>query len=128
MGIKMKNKGKMGEARKERRIRRVRARVYGTAARPRLAVERSLKHMRCQIIDDAAGRTLVSASDAEVSAKGGKAKAKGKVAMAAEVGKLLAAKAAKAGVKTVVFDRRSFRYHGRVKALADGAREGGLIF
>jgi len=123
MGIKIKNKGKLAGAKKERRVRRVRARVSGTPARPRLAVERSLKHMRCQLIDDAAGRTLVSASDAEV-----KAKVKGKVAMAAEVGKLLAAKAAEAGVKTVVFDRRSFRYHGRVKALADGAREGGLIF
>jgi large subunit ribosomal protein L18 len=123
MGIKIKNKGKIGEARRERRIRRVRARISGTAARPRLAVERSLKHVRCQIIDDTTGRTLISASDAEV-----KSKVKGKVAMAAEVGKLLAAKAAKAGVKTVVFDRRSFRYHGRVKALADGAREGGLIF
>jgi len=128
MGMKIKNKGKINEAKRERRIRRVRAHISGTAARPRLAVERSLKHMRCQIIDDEAGRTLVSASDIELTAKGGKAKIKGKVAMAAEVGKLLAAKAIKAGVKTVVFDRRSFRYHGRVKALADGAREGGLVF
>ncbi len=123
MGIKIKNKGKISEARKERRVKRVRARVFGTKARPRLAVERSLKHMRAQIIDDEAGKTLAAASDAEV-----KGKIEGKVAMAFEVGKLLAAKASKAGIKAVVFDRRSFRYHGRVKALADGAREGGLIF
>ncbi len=119
----MKNKEKMNAARRERRVVRVRARISGTAGRPRLVVERSLKHMRAQIIDDASGKTLVAAGDHEVKSKGAK-----KTEMAAEVGKLIAAKAAKAGIKTVVFDRRSFRYHGRVKALADGAREGGLIF
>jgi large subunit ribosomal protein L18 len=123
MGIKIKNKGRIALAKKERRVKRVRARVSGTKARPRLAVERSLKHMRAQVIDDVAGRTLAAASDVEISAK-----TEGKVAIAAAVGRLLAEKAAKAGVKTVVFDRRSYRYHGRVKALADGAREGGLIF
>jgi large subunit ribosomal protein L18 len=123
MGIKMKNKQKVNKAQRLRRVARVRARVFGTKARPRLAVERSLKHMRAQLINDEAGKTLVSAGDHEI-----RAKAKGKTAMAAEVGKLLATKAVKAGIKTVVFDRRSYRYHGRVKALADGARAGGLIF
>ncbi len=123
MGINLKNKQKIAQAKKARRVIRVRARVSGTAARPRIAVERSLKHMRAQLIDDVSGRTLAAASDTEVSSK-----PSGKVALASEVGKLLAQKAAKAGIKTVVFDRRSFRYHGRVKALADGAREGGLIF
>jgi large subunit ribosomal protein L18 len=123
MGIKLKNKGKLNQFRKARRVIRVRARISGTAERPRLAVERTLKHMRAQLINDANGRTLASANDTEI-----KAKVKGKVAMAAEVGKLLAEKAVKAGVKSAVFDRRSYRYHGRVKALADGAREGGLIF
>jgi large subunit ribosomal protein L18 len=123
MGIKIKNKGRISEAKKERRVRRVRARIFGTPERPRLAVERSLRHMRAQIIDDTAGRTLLAASDSEA-----RGKAKGKVEAAAAVGKLLAEKAVKAGIKTVVFDRRSFRYHGRVKALADAAREGGLVF
>jgi len=99
------------------------ARFDGTAARPRLAVERTLKHVRVQVINDETGKTLVSAGDHEI-----KAALKGKVALATEVGKLVAQKALKAGIKTVVFDRRSYRYHGRVKAVADGAREGGLIF
>ena len=123
MGIKMKNKQKANKAQRIRRIARVRARVSGTTARPRLVVERSLKHMRAQIINDETGKTLAAAGDHEI-----KAKTKGKTALAAAVGKLLAEKAARSGIKTVVFDRRSYRYHGRVKALADGAREGGLIF
>ncbi len=123
MGIKMKNTQKTNKAQRLRRIARVRARVFGTKARPRLAVERSLKHVRAQLINDETGKTLAAAGDHEISAK-----VKGKTALAAEVGKLLATKAVKAGIKTVVFDRRAHRYHGRVKALADGAREGGLIF
>lgn len=123
MGIKLKNKAKTNQFRKVRRVARVRARISGTAVRPRLAVERTLKHMRAQIIDDESGKTLVSAGDIEI-----KTKVEGKVGVATEVGKLLAEKAVKAGIKTVVFDRRSHRYHGRVKALADGARAGGLIF
>jgi large subunit ribosomal protein L18 len=79
--------------------------------------------MRVQLIDDVSGKTLAAANDGEI-----KNKTENKVALAAEVGKLIAQKAEKAGIKTVVFDRRSHRYHGRVKALADGAREGGLIF
>jgi large subunit ribosomal protein L18 len=123
MGIKMKNKQKVNARQKIRRIARVRARISGTKERPRLAVERTLKHMRVQLIDDVSGKTLAAANDGEI-----KSKTENKVALAAEVGKLIAQKAEKAGIKTVVFDRRSHRYHGRVKALADGAREGGLIF
>ncbi|KAA0205994.1 50S ribosomal protein L18 [Candidatus Uhrbacteria bacterium] len=108
---------------KDRRIARVRAIVHGTAERPRLAVARSLKHINAQIIDDVAGRTIVAASDADVEAKGKK-----KTEIAALVGRLVAERAKAKGVSTVVFDRRDKRYHGRVKAVADGAREAGLIF
>jgi len=123
MGIKLNNKEKIKAWKRVRRVARVRARFDGTASRPRLAVERTLKHIRVQVINDETGKTLVSAGDHEITAK-----VENKVAMAAEVGKLVAEKALKAGIKTVVFDRRSYRYHGRVKAVADGAREGGLIF
>jgi large subunit ribosomal protein L18 len=108
---------------RERRHRRVRAKVSGTAARPRLSVFRSLSHVYVQIIDDAAGKTLAAASDAEV----GKKKLK-KSETAREVGKLLAEKAAKKGIASVVFDRGGYAYTGRIAAVADGAREGGLKF
>jgi large subunit ribosomal protein L18 len=107
----------------ERRIARVRAKVSGTAERPRLAVRRSLSHIYAQVIDDASQKTIVAASDADVTAKGLK-----KAEVATEVGKILAERAKAKGVASVVFDRRDKRYHGRVKALADGARAGGLIF
>lgn len=107
-------------ARRQRRIRAVRAVVYGTAVRPRLAVERTSRHFRAQLIDDAAGRTLVSASDAGLKETG--------VAQAKAVGKLLAERAAAASVTSVVFDRRGYKYHGRVAAFADAAREHGLQF
>lgn len=123
MGIKFKNKEKIKDFGRARRVARVRARVSGTAERPRMAVERTLKHIRVQVINDETGKTLVSANDGEITAK-----LEGKTLMATEVGKLVAQKAKKAGITTVVFDRRSFRYHGRVAALADGARAGGLIF
>jgi large subunit ribosomal protein L18 len=123
MGIKLNNKEKIKAWKRVRRVARVRARFEGTPTRPRLAVERTLKHIRVQVINDETGKTLVSAGDHEI-----KSKTEGKVALAAEIGKLIAEKALKAGIKTVVFDRRSYRYHGRVKAVADGAREGGLIF
>ncbi len=108
---------------KDRRIARVRMIVRGTAERPRLAVVRSLKHISAQVIDDVAGRTLASATDQDVEAKG-----KNKTEAATLVGKLVAERAKSKGVTTVVFDRRDKRYHGRVKAVADGAREAGLIF
>ena len=103
------------------RKRRIRARVGGTSARPRLTVHRSLTQLRAQIVDDASGKTLAFASTKE-------AKAKHTVDGATKVGKLLAEKAAKAGVKAVVFDRNAYKFHGKVKALAEGAREGGLQF
>jgi len=105
-----------------RRHRRVRVRVTGTAERPRLAVFRSLNHIYAQLIDDTGGRTLVAASTVEL--KTGKSDA----ASAAAVGKAIADKAKQAGVAGAVFDRGGFLYHGRVKALADAAREAGLEF
>jgi large subunit ribosomal protein L18 len=107
-----------------RRHRRVRGRVSGTVERPRLAVFRSNKGIYAQLIDDGAAKTLASASWAQLpkSFKGTKTE------QAAEVGKRLAANAKKAGLESVVFDRGGYLYHGRVKALADGAREGGLKF
>jgi large subunit ribosomal protein L18 len=111
------------EARK-RRHRRVRGKIAGTADRPRLSVFRSNAGIAAQLIDDDAGRTLAAASSHQLkkSFKGTKTE------QAAEVGKLLGAAAKKAGIETCVFDRSGYLYHGRVKALADGAREGGLAF
>ena len=105
-----------------RRHRRVRNKISGTAARPRLDVFRSAKHIYAQIIDDEQGVTLVSAStmDKDFNGNGGNVEA------AAEIGKKIAAKALEKGITEVVFDRGGYVYHGRVKALADGAREGGL--
>jgi large subunit ribosomal protein L18 len=108
---------------RNRRHRRVRKRVIGTAERPRLTVFRSNKHIAAQIIDDAAGRTLVSASTLEAAMRTG---ATGNTAAAVEVGKLVANRAKSKGVTKVVFDRGSSRYHGRVAALAAAAREAGL--
>ena len=107
-----------------RRHRRVRGKVAGTAERPRVVVFRSNRGIEAQIVDDAAGRTLAAASWLQLK-KGFKGS---KSEQAAEVGKLLAQSAKKAGVERVVFDRGGYLYHGRVKALADGAREGGLSF
>jgi large subunit ribosomal protein L18 len=105
-----------------RRHRRVRVRVTGTPERPRLAVFRSLNHLYAQLIDDDASRTLAAASTVELKAKSNDVEA------AAKVGKAIAAKAKAAGVNQVVFDRGGFLYHGRIKALADAAREAGLEF
>ena len=105
-----------------KRHRRVRVHVSGTAARPRLAVYRSLNHLYAQVIDDAGGRTLASASTVALKAKGNG------MNEAASVGKAIADKAKAAGVSQVVFDRGGFLYHGRIKALADAAREAGLEF
>lgn len=110
------------EFRRNRIKMRIRKVVKGSAERPRLTVFRSNKAIYAQLIDDAKGVTLASASSAEIETKGNK------VALAAEVGKAIAAKAAAAGINSVVFDRGGYLYHGRVKSLADGAREGGLNF
>ena len=111
------------EGRKKRHLR-VRSRVAGHAARPRLAVYRSLNHISVQVIDDVSGHTLAAASSTEKSA----VKATSGVSAAEAVGKAIAERAVKAGVKSVVFDRGGYLYHGRVKALADAARAAGLEF
>jgi large subunit ribosomal protein L18 len=109
---------------RERRHKRVRGKVVGSAQRPRLVVFRSNRGIEAQLVDDLEGKTLAAASwlHLKKSFKGSKSE------QAAEVGKLLAANAKKANVETVVFDRGGYLYHGRVKALADAAREGGLKF
>jgi large subunit ribosomal protein L18 len=109
-----------------RRHRRVRKKVHGTAARPRLAVHRSNKHISVQVIDDDSGRTLAAASSTETDQRA--AGSGGSVAAAERVGALVAERAKAAGVTTVVFDRGGFAYHGRVAAIADAARNGGLEF
>jgi large subunit ribosomal protein L18 len=107
---------------RERRHRRVRVKVSGTAQRPRLTVFRSLAHTYAQLVDDSSGRTLAAASTADSKA------GKNNLDAAAGVGKAIAEKAKKAGIAQVVFDRGGYLYHGRVKALADAAREAGLEF
>ena len=111
---------------KAQRIKRVRATISGTAERPRLAVFRSLAHIHAQIIDDVSGRTIAAMRDLELSEADRKGKKKAEVAHL--VGKMLGAKAIEKGVKAVVFDRRDKQYHGRVRAVAEGAREAGLNF
>jgi large subunit ribosomal protein L18 len=108
---------------RERRHARVRERVVGTSSAPRLVVFRSNKNIEAQIIDDIKGVTLVASGSVQLKLKNG-----GNCVGAAEVGKDLAAKAKKAGISHVVFDRGGYQYHGRVAALADAAREGGLLF
>ena len=106
---------------------RVRMRVEGTSERPRLCVFRSIGHIYAQVIDDRAGKTLVSASSADAETKKG-LKGGGNIAAAKVVGKAVAQRAKAAGIGKVVFDRGGYKYHGRVKALADAAREAGLQF
>jgi large subunit ribosomal protein L18 len=115
--------GKGTDAARKRRHLRVRKNVVGSPERPRLVVSRSTRHIVAQIVDDAAGRTLASASTLEADLRGldGDKSAKAK-----RVGQLVAERAKAAGVESVVFDRGGNRYHGRVAAVADGAREGGL--
>ena len=128
MGATTKNEGRI------RRHARVRKKITGTAERPRLAVFRSNRHIYAQLIDDRAAATLVAASDREVPSDGRPRAAEngdgdgdgGKVAPAKEVGKLIADRAKEAGIERAVFDRGGRLYHGRVAAVAEGAREGGL--
>ncbi len=115
------------EAKRQRVHDRVRMTVSGTSERPRLCVYRSLDHIYAQVIDDRAGKTLVSASSADKDTKKG-LQGGGNVAAAKVVGKAIADRAKAAGVSKVVFDRGGYKYHGRVKALADAAREAGLQF
>jgi large subunit ribosomal protein L18 len=121
MGITVKGKGK--SISRTRRHFRLRKKIAGTSVRPRLVVTRSARHMVAQVVDDTAGTTLVSAStlEADVRALDGD-----KTAKATKVGQLVAERAKSAGIEAVVFDRGGNKYHGRVAAVADGAREGGL--
>src|SRR5579862_4413037 len=109
------------EEKRYRRHLRVRKKVKGTSARPRLVVYRSLKHISAQLVDDVAGRTLMTVTSVDIE-KGKKTE------KSTEVGERIAAKAKEAGITHVVFDRGGYKYHGRVKAVADGARKGGLEF
>jgi len=116
-------RGSRADARRRRHYR-VRRRIHGTAGRPRLSVYRSNRYVYVQIIDDAAGRTLASASSQEPGLRDRKLT----VDTAAEVGKLIGSRAKQAGITAVLFDRGGFLYHGRIKALAEAAREEGLEF
>ena len=123
-GIKLGSGNKVAVGRKRRHIR-VRKKVSGTPVRPRLVVTRSARHVVAQIVDDTKGHTLASASTMEVDLRG---VVDDKTAKARKVGQLVVERAKQAGVESVVFDRGGNKYHGRVAALADGAREGGLDF
>lgn len=123
-GVKLGSGNKVAVGRKRRHIR-VRKKVSGTASRPRLVVTRSARHMTAQVVDDTVGRTLASASTMEADLRGA---SDDKTAKARKVGQLVAERAKSAGVEAVVFDRGGHRFHGRVAALAEGARESGLDF
>jgi large subunit ribosomal protein L18 len=112
---------------RQRRHLRVRARVIGTTERPRLCVFRSLKNIHAQVVDDSTGHTLVAASSLDADIKS-KIKGKKKTEVAGEVGSLIARRALDKGIKKLAFDRGGFKYHGRVKALAEAARKSGLDF
>ena len=128
--IKKQSKLKKSRAlQRERRHHRVRTKVEGSAERPRLVVFRSLKNIEGQLVDDGAGHTLLGLSTLAAELKGSKAEGKNpRVAGAFAAGKLLGERAKAQGITAVVFDRGGYRYHGRVKAFADGARKGGLEF
>jgi large subunit ribosomal protein L18 len=124
VGVKVGAQTAKAASRRRRHVR-VRKKISGTPARPRLVVTRSLRHTTAQLVDDIAGRTLASASTLDPSLRGGD---DDKTTQARKVGELVASRAKAAGITTVVFDRGGNRYHGRVAALADAAREGGLAF
>ena len=124
MGLTSKTRGKSKSAARERRHLRLRKKIEGTATRPRLVVTRSARHVFVQIVDDAKGHTLVSASTMEADLR---KSSDDKSAKSKAVGLLLAQRAKAAGISEVVFDRGGNRYAGRVAAIADGAREGGLV-
>ncbi|HUS83231.1 MAG TPA: 50S ribosomal protein L18 [Dehalococcoidia bacterium] len=123
----MTAKGKTAVAARQRRHARVRAKVRGTVSRPRLCVFRSLTHIYAQVIDDDAGRTLVAASDMEKALTASR-DGKKKTDVATAVGELVGQRAREKGIEQVVFDRGGYRFHGRVKALAEAARKAGLRF
>ena len=118
----MANKQKTIQKQKERRTHRVRTKLQDTAVRVRLSVFRSAKHIYVQLIDDSQGKTLASVSDTQVKQGGTK------IEIAARVGEMIGKKAVELKITNVVFDRGSYKYHGRISALAEGARKGGLVF
>jgi len=115
------------EAHRERIHMRLRKKIAGTSARPRLSVHRSVRHIRAQVIDDRAGRTLAAASSLDEGVRA-QIRGGGNLAAAKVVGKMIAERARAQGIENVVFDRGGYRYHGRVQALAEAAREAGLKF
>ncbi len=119
----MKDLSKIKRAKRQRRARRTRAKILGTVQKPRLSVFRSGRHIYAQLIDDQKAKTLASASDLEFKKEKGK-----KTDLASSVGKLIARKAGDLKITEVVFDKGGYQYHGRVRAIAEGAREGGLKF
>ena len=120
------------QLKRQRRHRRVRAKIKGTAKVPRLCVFKSAKHIYAQLINDEKGKTLIAANDLEIKKSTGskisKSKEEKRYIKAYKVGELIAQKGVKKGIEKVVFDRGGYKYHGKVKALAEGAREGGLKF
>lgn len=120
--MNMANKEKAKQQKVAQRKKRVRAKVSGTAERPRMSIFRSLKFTYVQLIDDQKGVTLASAKASEIKNKGNKTES------AEKLGELIAKKAAEKNITKVVFDKSSYKYHGRIKAVAEGARKGGLIF
>lgn len=119
----MRDYNKEKNEKKISRAKRVRARIFGTANRPRVSVKRSLRHIQAQVINDEKSNTVTAASDIELTSKKGTG-----LEIAKKVGILLAKKSLAKKIKLVIFDRKGYKYHGRVKALADGMREGGLEF
>jgi large subunit ribosomal protein L18 len=124
----MADKNELKAKRLDRRKRSIRKSLFGSAERPRLSVYRSDKHIYAQIIDDYVGRTLVAAASTSSDVRGAALKNGGNVAAAKQVGTVIAERAKAAGITAVAFDRGGRRYHGRIKALADAAREAGLKF
>ena len=120
----MDNKIKRKQQLRIKRKKRVRQKVNGTPARPRLSIFKSARHVYAQVIDDTVGQTLVSASSFEK----GNHRSSANAEVCAEIGKLLASRCKEKSIEKIVFDKNGFQYHGRVKAFADGAREGGLVF
>jgi len=120
-----KKSGNQKEALRQKRKKRIRKKISGTAERPRLSVFRSARHVYAQVIDDVAGKTLVAAASFE---KGQDKSKNANIEACSELGKLIASRCKEKKISTIVFDKNGQRYHGRVKALADGAREGGLLF
>jgi len=121
----MKNDQKIKREKKQRRHKRKRAKIIGTKNRPRLSVFRSNAHLYCQLIDDEKGETLAFANDSEIKDQKTKTKKEEKSFL---IGKLIAQKAQKKGIEKIVFDVGAYKYHGKIKSLAQGAREGGLKF